>query len=90
MAKTLISDGIMVNGLAPGRTATAMQAKDDDSGLELESSLIGRMIAPIEIANMATIFVSQIGCAIIGDIVYMTAGDGVITVDDIDYKYKDN
>ena len=88
MAKTLISDGIIVNGLAPGRTATSMQNKSEDSGLELESSLIGRMIDPMEIANMATILVSSLGRTIVGDIVYMTAGDGVITVDDINYEFK--
>lgn len=90
MAKTLISDGIVVNGLAPGRTATSMQAVSEENGLELDSSLFGRMIDPAEIANMATILVSDLGRSIVGDIVYMTAGDGVITVDDIDYKFKEN
>lgn len=90
MAKTLIADGIVVNGLAPSRTATAMQSVNNESGLVLDSSLIGRMIDPIEIANMATILVSSIGRTIVGDIVYMTAGDGVITVDDISYKFKEN
>ena len=48
---------------------------------------LGRYILPEEIGNMAVILVSDMGRAVIGDIVYMTGGAGVITYEDMNYKF---
>lgn len=42
---------------------------------------------PQEIANMAVFFVSDMGKAIVGDIVYMTGGSGFVTFDDVKYNF---
>lgn len=85
IAKQLIKHGIVVNGLAPGPTATPMLVKDGSNNYSLPNNPSQRFAAPEEIANMAVILTSGIGRMIVGDIVYMTGGAGVITVDDINY-----
>ena len=87
LAKKLIKHGIVVNGIAPGPTATPMLVKDynEDSDITLKSLPIERYILPEEIANMAVFLTSNLGKSIVGDIVYMTGGAGTITVDDISY-----
>lgn len=85
LAKQLIKHGIVVNGLAPGPTATPMLVKDGSNNLSLPNNPSQRFSAPEEIANMAVVLTSGIGRMIVGDIVYMTGGAGVITVDDINY-----
>lgn len=85
MAKTLIPYGIVVNGLAPGPTATPLLLGKDTGHLENGNTPNQRYASPAEIANMAVILTSPLGRTIIGDIVYMTCGSGVITFDDIKY-----
>lgn len=84
MAKTLIRDGIVVNGIAPGPTATPM-LNSDGVNLMRPNSPIGRLIMPEEIANMAVMLTSDMGRTIVGDVIYMTGGAGTITLDDIAY-----
>ena len=74
LAKALSPYGITVNGLAPGPTAT-------------DKIPLKRYIMPEEIANMAVFLVSDMGRSIIGDIVYMTGGAGVVTYEDMNYKF---
>lgn len=85
MAKTLIKYGIVVNGLAPGPTATPMLQKNDASDISLPNNPSGRFALPEEIANMAVVLTSKMGRMVVGDIIYMTGGAGVITFDDIKY-----
>ena len=85
LAKTLIKHGIVVNGLAPGPTATPMLIKNENPNLSLPNNPSGRYALPEEIANMAVVLTSGIGRMIVGDIVYITGGAGVITFDDINY-----
>ena len=88
LAKALIPYGIVVNGLAPGPTATPLLVKDGYNGIEHAPSLpAGRYVTAEEIANMAVILVSSCGKMIIGDIIYMTGGAGTITVDDVPYTF---
>lgn len=86
LAKTLSPYGIVVNGIAPGPTATPM-LKKDTSDIAFEGNPAGRYAMPEEIANMAVMLTSSIGRMIIGDIVYMTGGAGLITFDDIEYNF---
>ena len=44
-------------------------------------------LTPEEIANMAVVLVSNMGRSIVGDIVYMTGGAGIVTLDDIKYSF---
>lgn len=85
LAKNLIKYGIVVNGLAPGPTATPMLIKEDNPNLSLLNNPSGRYALPEEIANMAVVLTSGLGRMIVGDIIYITGGAGVITLDDINY-----
>ena len=88
LAKSLAPYGITVNGIAPGQTLTSMvQNYESINNLYLESVPIGRFILPEEIGNMAVILVSDMGRAVMGDMVYMTGGAGILTYEDITYKF---
>lgn len=88
MARLLAPHNIVVNGLAPGPTATPMltQRKEGDD-MALPTSLAGRYILPQEIASMAVILVSDMSRMVIGDIVYMTGGAGILPNNDIYYNF---
>lgn len=88
MAKSLAPYGIVVNGIAPGPTATPMlMAGGVKEDVALKSNPTGRYALPEEIANMAVVLVSNMGRMVVGDIVYMTGGAGLITLDDMDYHF---
>ncbi len=84
MAKSLIPHGIVVNGIAPGPTATDMLGASNDN-LTREKSPSGRMATAEEIAEMAKLLVSDAGRLVVGEIVSMSGGGGVITYDDVGY-----
>lgn len=88
MARLLAPKGITVNGIAPGPTATPMLMQNESNRDMFFSNPLGRYILPEEIANMAVILVSDLSRAVIGDIVYMTGGSGVVTYDDVNYKFE--
>lgn len=87
LAKSFSPYGIVVNGVAPGPTATPMLLKDRKDDLTFERNPLGRFALPEEIANMAVFLVSDMGRTIVGDIVCMTGGAGLITFDDVNYKF---
>lgn len=88
MAKTLIPYDIVVNGIAPGPTATPMFGMDTSDNLEVHSQPNKRFTTVEEIANMAVIYVSDMARTIVGDIAYMTGGAAVLTYDDNNYDFK--
>lgn len=87
LAKSFSPYGIVVNGVAPGPTATPMLLKDKKDDLTFEHNPLGRFALPEEIANMAVFLVSDMGRTIVGDIVCMTGGAGLITFDDVNYNF---
>lgn len=88
LACTLAPYGIVVNGIAPGPTATPMIMSDPHAdNYYLPRCLAGRYAMPCEIANMAVGLVSNMERMIIGDIVYMTGGAGLINNKDVDYSF---
>jgi NAD(P)-dependent dehydrogenase (short-subunit alcohol dehydrogenase family) len=80
MAKLLVKHGIVVNGLAPGCTNTQKFSPNGDIANIKNPS--GRMVTVEEVANMAVILVSSLSRMIVGDIVYMTGGGAIVTLDD--------
>lgn len=84
LAKKMIKYGIVVNGIAPGPTATEMLGLDEND-LNYDKAPAGRYSSPVEIANLAIFLISDMGRMIVGDTVYITGGCGNLTVDDIDY-----
>lgn len=87
LAKIMAPHGITVNGLAPGPTATPMLMPNGLSDNLAFPNPLGRFILPEEIANMAVFLVSNMGRAIIGDMIFMTGGSGVVTFDDVQYSF---
>ena len=83
LAKILVRSGITVNGLAPGLTSIErVQMEHHTEGLEWQKNPSGRYVTPEEVANMAVVLVSDIGRMVVGDVVYISGGGGVVTVDD--------
>lgn len=87
LAKSLAKNGITVNGIAPGPTATPMMIKGETKDMSLDRIPLGRYIMPEEIAAMAVVLVSDMGRSVLGDILYMTGGAGVLTYDDVKYSF---
>lgn len=86
MAKALIPHGIVVNAIAPGPTATPMLNKTTDD-VNFPQNPSGRLVTPDEIANMAVVMSSSMGRMAVGNIVYMTGGSGLITMDEAIYDF---
>lgn len=81
MAKQLIKHGIVVNGIAPGITDTE-RFTHGGNNIGKPSNPAGRMVTKEEIANMAVILVSPLCRMVVGDILYMTGGGAITTLDD--------
>lgn len=88
LAKQLAPYGITVNGIAPGPTATPMLMAGGNDNLVHDGVPMRRYATAEEIANMATVLVSDLGRMVVGDIVYMTGGAGTVTFDDMDYGFR--
>ncbi len=68
--------GIIINGIAPGNTATPMTGKgDENADLKFERQAIGRYILPSEIAELAHYLMSDQGFIICGHTVLADGGD---------------
>lgn len=79
-AMRLAPNGITVNGIAPGITATPMQDGNLIEGSLTYDNPMRRAQAPEEIANLAVFMVSDLGNSIIGDTVLMTGGSGNLSI----------
>lgn len=82
LAKHLSADGIVVNAIAPGPTATSMLMGNDEQSISRPASPSGRYTTPEEVSNLSVVLVSDLGRMINGDTVYVTGGCGLLTFDD--------
>lgn len=84
LAKKLIKNEIVVNGIAPGPVATEMI---NQNGLDLyyKNAPSERFADPMEVANLAVFLISDMGRMIIGETVCISGGCGTLTFDDIQY-----
>ena len=87
LAQALGKDGITVNGIAPGPTATPMMINNKELNMNLDRIPLGRYVMPEEIANMAVILVSDMGRSIMGELIFMTGGAANLTYDDVKYGF---
>ncbi len=79
-AMRLAPNGITVNGIAPGITATPMQDGNLVEGSLTYDNPMRRAQSPEEIANLAVFMCSELGNSIIGDTVLMTGGSGNLSI----------
>jgi NAD(P)-dependent dehydrogenase (short-subunit alcohol dehydrogenase family) len=84
MAKSLIKYDIVVNGIAPGPTATSMLLASNDN-ISSNRNPSGRMSTVEEVAELAKYLVSDRGRMVVGEIVSLSGGAGVLTFDDVNY-----
>lgn len=84
LAKELSQYDIVVNGIAPGPTATEMLMGENDKNINRPSSPSKRYAVPEEIGNLAVIMVSDLARMVNGDTLFVTGGSGVLTYDDWD------
>ncbi|WP_022776102.1 SDR family NAD(P)-dependent oxidoreductase [Butyrivibrio sp. AE2015] len=80
LAHMLISNGIVVNGIAPGISATALIGMRDGDSIYTDENVVGRMVLPNEVAAVAKTLVGSSGDMIVGDIVHISGGRGVIDI----------
>lgn len=84
LAKKLIKNDIVVNGIAPGPTTTEM-LKLSNNNMNNEVSPSRRYLNPNEVANLAVFLISSCGRMIVGETIFITGGSGTLTFDDINY-----
>jgi len=88
LARSLAPHGIVVNAIAPGPTATPMLMNENNDGNMVHArNLLGRYALPQEIGNMAVILASDMSRTVIGDTLFMSGGGGIITNEDVDFKF---
>ena len=80
-AQRLAPNGITVNGLAPGVTATPMMDGTLEEGSLTYNNPLRRAAAPEEIANLAVFLASELGNSVVGDTVMITGGSGNLSFD---------
>lgn len=80
LAQTLIKNGIVVNGLAPGSTATPLIGVHEGDGIDCEDNLAGRLATPEEIARWARMLVGPSGDLVVGETILVSGGRGGIDV----------
>lgn len=80
-AQRLAPNGIVVNGIAPGVTATPMMDGVLEEGNLSYPNPLRRSSAPEEIANLAVFLASDLGNSVVGDTVMMTGGSGNLSFD---------
>lgn len=77
LSETLLPDGIIVNAIAPGSTATPLLGIHDGDSIASEDNRLGRMIVPEEVAAYARMLVSDAGNMLAGEIIHISCGRGI-------------
>jgi NAD(P)-dependent dehydrogenase (short-subunit alcohol dehydrogenase family) len=75
--KKMINKNIVVNGIAPGATATNMMGMEENQNVELSRVPSGRATLPQEIAEAALLLISDIGNQMCGEILVMDGGESL-------------
>ena len=75
--KKMISKGIVVNGIAPGATATKMMGMDESGDLSLNYIPSKRVTLPEEIATATLLLVSDAGSQMCGQMLVVDGGESL-------------
>jgi len=79
-AQMLLPYGIIVNGIAPGSTATELIGVKGGDDIYTTENRVNRLIMPDEVANIAKMLVSSTGDMIIGETIHISGGRGIIDI----------
>lgn len=77
LGKRMADSGIVINGIAPGATATKMMNMDAKGDLRLNYIPSRRASTPVEIAKLAHFLVGDMGRQMCGQIVVMDGGESL-------------
>lgn len=77
LAQVLIREGIIVNSIAPGSTATPLLGIKEGDSIYTDDNKFHRMIMPSEVAIYAKLLVSDAGNMLTGETIYVSAGRGI-------------
>ena len=80
LAQELLKYGIIVNGVAPGPTATSMQGYKDGDSIYTDTNPSMRYVMPEEVAECVKLCVSENGNIIVGDTIYISGGRGIVDI----------
>ena len=80
LAQTLLPYGIIVNGIAPGSTATPLIGVGEGESIASEENGVGRLATPGEIAAWARMLVSPGGAMVVGETILVSGGRGGIDI----------
>lgn len=78
LAKELTKDGIIVNGIAPGVTASGINGLDMKKDIFSNSTLDGRVALPEEIAEIGCFLASDASNHIIGQVIVCDGGETLL------------
>ena len=77
IGKIMASKNIVVNGIAPGATATAMMKMDCDGNIRKDYIPSKRATIPLEIAKGAHLLLSDAGRQMCGQILVIDGGESL-------------
>lgn len=80
LAQMLLPYGIVVNGIAPGSTATPLIGIGEGESIASGENGVGRLATPGEIAAWARMLVSPGGAMVVGETILVSGGRGGIDV----------
>lgn len=80
LAQELLKYGIIVNGVAPGPTATGMQGYSEGESIYTDTNPAMRYVMPEEVAEVVKMLVSDKGNMIVGDTIYISGGRGIVEI----------
>lgn len=80
LAQQLAPEGIKVNAIAPGSTATALLHYQEGQSINSDENKEGRLVMPDEVANLAKFLVSNCGNMITGEVISIGAGRGTFDI----------
>lgn len=79
-AQLLLPHGIIVNGIAPGSTATTLIGVSEGDSIDTLDNGVGRMATPYEIATWIKMLVAGTGDMVVGETILVSGGRGSIDI----------
>lgn len=80
LGKKYVSKGIIINGIAPGPTATSLIGYEEGNGIETNETSVGRLVLPEEVADFTIYLVSPSGDLFVGQTIPFGGGRGVFDI----------
>ena len=80
LAKIMIPYGIVVNGIAPGPTATDLLGVKEGDSIYTTENVVGRYAKPSEISVYAKLLVCDLGNMVVGEVLHISGGRGCFDI----------